>query len=462
MRFVSLCVVLLLLTGCSPSGPDEAAQDGEANAAEAGEQPGETVELRRSLEAASIVDATSGSPSESSVAASRALFVTAPSVVLAPAGDRSAVDEAAQAATQTGVPLLLLDEAGPSGSSPDDAASTSSGADDGTEAAFEEIERLEAQHVLMVGADTATTLSSALDVDVASSRDDLPTLEKVDGLSDVSVLVLDGDEAAPATTAATRATAEAAGARVLSTTDADIRVDPDVVTALAEASPEHVVGLSTQFGPAEQLASRAELAKTGVQLPGGGQALFPGRRLIALYGTPGTASLGVLGEQDLDESVQRAKEVAVEYEPFSDVPTVPTMEIIATIAQGDAGADGDYSGEISTEQLRPWVEQAGEEGVYVVLDLQPGRANFLDQAKIYEELLRMPHVGLALDPEWRLAPGEEPLGQIGHVEADEVNSVITWLADLTAQENLPQKLLVLHQFRVSMLPDSQTYDLGLR
>ena len=40
--------------------------------------------------------------------------------------------------------------------------------------------------------------------------------------------------------------------------------------------------------------------------------------------------------------------------------------------------------------------------MYVVLDLQPGRSNFLDQAKLYEPLLRLPHVGLALDPEWRL------------------------------------------------------------
>jgi len=139
---------------------------------------------------------------------------------------------------------------------------------------------------------------------------------------------------------------------------------------------------------------------------------------------------------------------------------VPTLEIIATIAQGDAGADGDYSGEVSVETLRPWVEQAGEDGVYVVLDLQPGRSSFLDQATLYEDLLRMPHVGLALDPEWRLAPDEEPLGQIGRVEAEEVNAVTRWLADLTAQENLPQKLLVLHQFRVAMLPDSQEYDLG--
>ena len=89
--------------------------------------------------------------------------------------------------------------------------------------------------------------------------------------------------------------------------------------------------------------------------------------------------------------------------------------------------------------------------MYVVLDLQPGRSDFLSQAQQYTALLELPYVGLALDPEWRLGPGQLPLQQIGGVDAAEVNTVIDWLADLTATHRLPQKLLVLHQFRLSML-----------
>ena len=69
-----------------------------------------------------------------------------------------------------------------------------------------------------------------------------------------------------------------------------------------------------------------------VELPGGGQVLFPGRRLVALYGHPGTSSLGVLGEQGPEESVERAQQLASEYEPFSDEPVLPAFEIIATVA----------------------------------------------------------------------------------------------------------------------------------
>ena len=50
-----------------------------------------------------------------------------------------------------------------------------------------------------------------------------------------------------------------------------------------------------------------------VHLPGGGHVLFPGRRLVAIYGHPGDGNLGVLGEQPVDAAVQRAGEVAAGY-----------------------------------------------------------------------------------------------------------------------------------------------------
>jgi hypothetical protein len=151
--------------------------------------------------------------------------------------------------------------------------------------------------------------------------------------------------------------------------------------------------------------------------------LFPGRRLVALYGHPGTAALGVLGAQDLPGSVARAQKLAASYAALSDVPVVPTFEIIVTTASSEPGADGDYSSESTVESLRPWVEQAAAAGMYVVLDLQPGRADFLSQARRYTDLLRLPNVGLASDPEWHLEAGQKPLQQIGGVEAGDINAV---------------------------------------
>jgi hypothetical protein len=248
-------------------------------------------------------------------------------------------------------------------------------------------------------------------------------------------------------------TARAAGVTVVPVAGADPRADADAVTALARARPDHVIGVGAAFGPADRLADRVATAATGVQLPGGGQVVFPGRRLVALYGHPGSAGLGALGQQDLPASVARARAVAADYAPLSDVPVVPTFEIIATTAQGSPGADGDYSGESTVDELRPWVEEAGRQGFYVVLDLQPGRADLLSQAQLYRPLLELPSVGLALDPEWALAPGRVPLQEIGGVDAADINRVSTWLDGLTAAAHLPQKLLVVHQFRLSMVRD---------
>ena len=108
--------------------------------------------------------------------------------------------------------------------------------------------------------------------------------------------------------------------------------------------------------------------------------------------------------------------------------------------------------------LQPWVSQAAAAGMYVVLDLQPGRASLLAQAQVYQSLLRLPNVGLAIDAEWKLQPGQQPLRQIGHVDIGEVNSVVHWLAALTARYQLPQKLLVLHQFQLSMINGERDLD----
>ena len=173
--------------------------------------------------------------------------------------------------------------------------------------------------------------------------------------------------------------------------------------------------------------------------------------MIALYGTPGTAALGSLGEQGLDASIARVKDLVAQYQPHSDLPVVPAFEIITTVAAGQAGADGDYSNEVDIAKIRPYVDAAKAAGIYVMLDLQPGRTDFLTQAKRYEELLAEPHVGLALDPEWRLQPGQVHRVQIGSVNVDEINQVGDWLAGLVQERNLPQKVLMLHQFRTSMI-----------
>lgn len=219
--------------------------------------------------------------------------------------------------------------------------------------------------------------------------------------------------------------------------------DPEPIQRAQAATPD--------VGSTGTPAASAAPADEETELPGGGRVVFPGRRLVALYGHPGAPSLGVLGEQGVARAVSRAAAVARPYRRLSTVPVVPTFELIATVAQKAAGTDGDYSGESTVDELRPWVRAAGRNGMYVVLDVQAGRADVLDQLRRYRSLIREPHVGVAVDPEWKLGPRQKPLGRVGHIGAAEVNRAIAWIAELTRTHGLPKKLFVVHQFRLSMI-----------
>ena len=219
--------------------------------------------------------------------------------------------------------------------------------------------------------------------------------------------------------------------------------------------------MGTRFGPADRLARRLRTVRHATELPGGGFLPFPGRRMVALYGHPGTSSLGMLGEQSPSRAVARATALAQEYAALTTTPVVPAFELIATVASGAKGRDGAYSSRTPVERLLPWVEAAEAAGIYVVLDLQPGRTDFLEQAKAYESLLRRPWVGLALDPEWRLRDDQVHLEQIGSVGVDEVNRVGAWLAGLVRAHDLPAKVLTLHQFLPSMVRHRERLDTTL-
>lgn len=183
-----------------------------------------------------------------------------------------------------------------------------------------------------------------------------------------------------------------------------------------------------------------------------GHIFGEGRFLVAYYGTGGTGALGVLGETDPDTMHRRLARAAREFErPGHEVQLV--YELIVTVADRTPGPDGDYSHDISRATVRQYVAAARRHDALLLLDVQPGRARFIDVARRWEWALRQPHVGLALDPEWRMGRREVPGTVIGSVAASEVNLVSGWLEALRKRDRLPEKLFVLHQFRESMIRD---------
>lgn len=372
----------------------------------------------------------------SALAVSAAIFATAPLAVVAAPAEIARVE---RLAVELGAPLLIVD-------------------DEAADAVAAEIERLEALTVLWFGPEAPAlpgvdVITGPIAASTAEPKPvtlaDLPNLPLTEPAQPApGALVILG--AAP--TAAVSVTAQAAGYEVIEIPDGDL------LAAAPDLPDGPVLVLDANQSPPESLQWQLRALARGAQLPGGGYRIFPDKRYVALYGSPGVSALGVLGHQDLESSIDRAREHAELYEPLTDDAVIPTFEIIATVASASPGPGNNYTNEVPVEQLLPWVEAAQEAGVYVLLDLQPGRKDFLTQAKLYEELLRYPNVGLALDPEWRLKPNQVHLRQIGSVEIDEVNAVSAWLADLVREHDLPQKMLVLHQFRLSMIKDRDKLD----
>ncbi|HTZ24204.1 MAG TPA: hypothetical protein VMC83_09450 [Streptosporangiaceae bacterium] len=392
----------------------------------------------RTRRPAAATTVLSGPSDAIAAGAAQSFFASAPVVVLADPGRPTAVAAAAADAVRAHAPLLLT--------------ATSGQALIGR-ALQAQIRALKPRAVLAVGVPSSDLAASLPGIRVVTDPARLPTTTSPPPLDQVALLVRHGYYGAGAVAAVS--TARAAGARVIAVTGHDPQTDPAVITALAAMRPRQVVAIGAGFGPAGQLAPRVAVAETGTQLPGGGQVLFPEHRMVALYGHPGTPSLGALGEQGLRASIQRARMLASAYRPLSGVPVVPAFEIIATVAEASPGPDGDYSYQTPLALLRPWVRRASAAGLYVILDLQAGRASLMAQARAYTSLLRLPDVGLAIDPEWKLQRGQLPLRQIGSVSTGQVNRVAGWLAALTARYRLPQKLLVLHQFRLSMISGEQ-------
>ena len=409
-----------------------------------GQQPASSLPVRVRQPAAGVT-VLPGSPAAASAELARLLFARAPAVVVANAASAADVAAGAAAARRDHAPLLLSPARR---SAPD------------VRAVRAAIRSLRPAAVLAAGL-PATALAAELPgARVVTSAADLPVTEAAVSVRSVAVLLPAAPRTAPALALAIATTAKAAGARLIGMAGDDPRTDPAAIAALAAAKPRSVLGVGAGLGTTSLLAARVAVAETGEQLPGGGQVLFPGHEVVALYGAPAYPALGALGQQDLQASIARAKAVAAQYSTLSGVPVVPAFEIIATVASASPGPDGMYSQVFSPAELRPWVEAASQAGLYVTLDLQPGRASFLAQAQLYQSLLELPNVGLALDPEWQLEPGQLPLQQIGSVSTTEVNAVANWLAGLAAAHHLPQKLLELHEFRLSMIQDIQQLDTG--
>jgi hypothetical protein len=184
------------------------------------------------------------------------------------------------------------------------------------------------------------------------------------------------------------------------------------------------------------------------QLPGGGTQIFPGHRLIGFAGAPGSPALGPL-TGDLTAATARLREQAAGY--GTDRPVLPVLELIATLAHDVPGPNGNYNTVADDAEVQQYLTAARAAGGLLLLGIQPGTQDFLPAVTHYERWLTEPDVGLALDPEWAVDPGERPGDVFGSTTGAELNAVAGYLDGLVTAHRLPQKVMVYHQLNAGIV-----------
>lgn len=170
-------------------------------------------------------------------------------------------------------------------------------------------------------------------------------------------------------------------------------------------------------------------------------------RLVAFYGTPLSEDMGILGEYSPEEAMKKLKEKTQEYSDLDpERPAIPTIELIATVAQRDPGPEGLYITPPNDEVIQEYLELAKEEDAILMLDVQLGRASVMEAVKEVEPYLKDPHVHLAIDTEYSVGEGQVPGEDLGHVDGADVQEAVEYVDKMVQEENLPDKMVLVHQF----------------
>ncbi|MEV6830081.1 hypothetical protein [Amycolatopsis sp. NPDC051102] len=174
--------------------------------------------------------------------------------------------------------------------------------------------------------------------------------------------------------------------------------------------------------------------------------------LVGFCGAPGAKALGRM-TGDLTEASRGLQKQIAAFPPGR--PITPVVELIATTVHRSPGADGMYRSRCEDSTVRDYLDAARALKGLLLLNIQPGRADFLPEVQAYERWLTEPDVGVALDPEWAVEPGVVPGKKFGRTTGGELDEVARYLGALADAHHLPAKVMVYHQVAASVVRDEQ-------
>ncbi len=179
-------------------------------------------------------------------------------------------------------------------------------------------------------------------------------------------------------------------------------------------------------------------------------------RIVAYYGNPLSEYMGVLGETDPETMMANLKEQTAVYSKLDpERPAIPTIELIASTASREAGASGQYINQLPTDLIEQYAQLAEENGALLLLDVQLGLATIEEEIELLRPFLERPYVHLAIDTEYSVEPGQVPGVNLGNVDGTEIAPAIETLDQIVRENNLPDKMLLVHQFETGIVTNKE-------
>jgi hypothetical protein len=181
-------------------------------------------------------------------------------------------------------------------------------------------------------------------------------------------------------------------------------------------------------------------------------SILGSQRLVTYYGNPWAAGMGILGALSPPQLVSALQNRAAQYQDVGGKSVRPAIHMVVTTAQASAGSDGMYRARMPASVIGQYAQLAVANNMLFLADVQVGRGTVAEEVTAIQSFLEWPNVHLALDPEFDMWGSQVPGRELGHMTAAEINGALQVLADIAARTGQP-KILVVHQFRASMLPD---------
>lgn len=186
------------------------------------------------------------------------------------------------------------------------------------------------------------------------------------------------------------------------------------------------------------------------------QVSLPQDRLVIFYGNPLSPVMGPIGQYSDDELIDHLQAQAQAYSSLDPAhPIIPALDYVTPVVQSQPMADGSWVYRMPGDSIQHYLTLANSHHALFFMDMQIGHSPIQKEVNMLWPYLQEPGVDLALDPEFDMAPGAVPGVEFGRMHADEINWVINQLSNLVLTHHLPPKILIIHQFLASMLPDWQ-------